>query len=204
MEKTSSAIVRLMYCLFNHDYIVAHGNYAKAAARKSYADDWLYLCLACASQYSLRMMRAIPHPKLTDTPKAVLQKVLIGEYDDEDAVYVLHSITDQSMPSGDTRCNLFVPNEMSVHFGKLFSCAEAHCQLAGMGHRPLIRHSVATRDLSSRMGDEIGRLAQSSGFRVSLARMAYLEYLAQQRQMERREVDENDLTSVCEEIGSER
>ena len=83
----------LLYYLFSEDYIENNEMFRKAAESKNYTDTWLYLALHFIRPLRMTDMERIYHPILPYSSEEVIEKIKNDEFSDNDARYVLLSIT---------------------------------------------------------------------------------------------------------------
>lgn len=178
--------LRLMYFLFNEEYISENDMYASAAESKNFTDTWLYLSLhfICSLRYT--DLSRIYHPDLAGAPEEVICRIQNDEFTDSEARLILLSITERmcmlpftpnktASNNGIGSVKFHIPTSCEVHFGKLFALAEAHWQIAGQTDEPLIRKITTYEDISRYMGEEIGELFLESDFRSRSATKSYLQ-----------------------------
>ncbi|MDW7668863.1 MAG: hypothetical protein SCJ93_08570 [Bacillota bacterium] len=183
----SDEYLEILYCLFNEEYILENDMYVNAAQSKDYVDTWLFLALhfICALRNS-DIVR-ICHPRLTMRPEEVLEKIINGDFPDEDARLTLYSITWRltALPlnpnktmnnSSISSIKLCVPESVEVHIGTLLAIAESHRKINNIpDNEPLIRVISDYDRISRYMGDEIGALFLESNFRSRSANKSYLQ-----------------------------
>lgn len=180
--------LKLLYYLFNEDYIRREKMYKKATESKNYADTWLFLSLHFICSLRTTDMERIPHPTLLKSPISVLKQIKKDQYADSEARQVLLSITSRLclLPLTPNKTNTHknisqikfnVPESCEVHIGTLLSICEAHSCLAGDSKNPLIRKISDYDRISRYMGEEIGSLFLESNFRSRSANKSYLQSL---------------------------
>ena len=178
--------IRLMYYLFNEEYIKAHQMYEKAAESMNYVDTWLYLSLHFICSLRLTDFERIYHPDLIYSPEETIDKIRSNTFSDNDARMTLLSITTRMclLPfspnktkrhSGISSVKFHIPTSCEVHFGKLFALAEAHRHLTGKADTPIIRKVATYKEILRNMGDEIGSLFLTADFRGRSANKSYLQ-----------------------------
>lgn len=184
-----SEYLKIMYYLFNQEYIEENNMYKCAAESKKYVDAWLFLSLhfICALRNS-DLVR-LPHPRLKSAPSVVLEQVTAGTFSDDDAKFTLVSLQTilEYMPrkpnktkdtQGIGNIKLFVPTSIEVHIGKLLAIAEAHHQLSGLSKDDQLIHNIRTyKAIENAMGEEIGELFLESDFRARKANKSYLQMI---------------------------
>lgn len=193
-EETSSAYdphnyLKILYCLYNSEYIDENEMYQQAARSRNYVDTWLFLALHFLCALRTTDLIRIPHPRLSDEPKKVLEQVVSGTFPGYSARAVLYSVVWkldalQLTPhktegvQGISSIKFHVPESAEEHIGTLFAIAEAHFQLSGdQPHKPLI-HVIRTYEQISRyMGEDIGDLFLESNFRTRSANKSYLQMI---------------------------
>lgn len=179
--------LKLMFYLFNEDYITDNEMYFKASQSKNYTDAWLYMSLHFICSLRMTDFERIYHPYLPYSPEEVLKNIANDTFSDYDARMVLLSIIKRMCllpfePSktedknGIPAVKFNVPSSCEVHFGKLFALAEAHFQLSGLDKsNSLIRKITKYEDINRYMGEEIGSLFLESDFRSRSATKSYLQ-----------------------------
>lgn len=182
--------LRILYCMFNVDYIAKNEMYVKAADSKNYIDTWLFISLHFICALRNTDLIRLPHPRLNMSPKAVLEKIRKNQFTDDDARLTLYSITWtlSCLPmkphktlgtQGISDIQFHVPESVEVHMGKLFAIAEAHFQLSGSdsASEPLVRVITSYGQITRYMGEEIGELFLESDFRTRKANKSYLQMI---------------------------
>lgn len=179
--------IKLMYYLYNEEYIEDNDMYQKAAKSKDYTDVWLYMSLHFICSLRLTDLERIYHPDLPYSPEEVLQNISNGTFSDYDARMTILSITKRMclLPftpnknkgkSGIPFIKFNVPSSCEVHIGRLFALAEAHYQLNITDKSiPLIRKITEYHRINRIMGEEIGSLFLESDFRSRSATKSYLQ-----------------------------
>ena len=84
--------LKLLYYLFNDEYIKENDMYAEAAESKDYADTWLYLSIHFLCAMRDTDIIRIPHPILPFSPEEVLEQLKAGKMTDADALVTLSSV----------------------------------------------------------------------------------------------------------------
>lgn len=182
--------LRILFCMFNSDYIDKNEMYVKAADSKNYIDTWLFISLHFICALRNTDLIRLPHPRLNMSPKAVLEKIRKNQFTDDDARLTLYSITWtlSCLPmkphktlgtQGISDIQFHVPESVEVHMGKLFAIAEAHFQLSGSdsASEPLVRVITSYGQITRYMGEEIGELFLESDFRTRKANKSYLQMI---------------------------
>lgn len=180
--------LRMVYHLFNSDYISTHDMYACAAASKDYTDTWLYLSLHFVCAWRDSDLERLPHPHLPYEPVKVLQKVKNNAFPADEARQVLYSIYAylngyMIRPNKTSRydnipsLHLFIPSSIEVHFGILLACAESHYRLNGCQEQSLIRRIYTYQDIRRNMGEDIGSLFLSRNFSARSANKSYMQII---------------------------
>lgn len=177
----------IIYHLYNEEYIQKNDMYRKAADSKQYIDTWLFLAIFCVCSLRLTDVRRIPHPKLSDKPEIILQKIRDGAFTDAEAVAVLNTVVwelqflaltpnkTKKTSNGET-IRIVIPHSVETHLGTLFAIAEAHFLLSGKNaDDPLIERISSYRLIKRYMGDEISDLFKDSDFRVRSANKSFLQ-----------------------------
>ena len=182
--------LKILYCLFNDDFIAKNDMYYHAAESKNYVDTWLFLSLHFLCSIRNTDLLRLPHPRLTDTPETVLEQISNGSFPKASARYTVYSVlwtleALRMVPqktedvSGVSDLKIFVPDSVEVHLGTLFAAAEAHFQLGGyQPETPLIRIISSYKQINRYMGDEIGDLFLSSNFRSRSANKSYMQMIS--------------------------
>lgn len=182
--------LKLFYYLLTPDYIEDNQMYQKAAESKNYLDTWLFLSMhfICSIRYT--DMQRINHPVLPYNAEEVIEKINDNTFTDNDARYVLLTITQRmsvlpltpnktSAHSNIPYVKFHIPKSCEVHFGKLFALAEAHRQLDGTPDEPIIRKIATHKEIERYMGEEIGDLFLYNDFHSRSATKSYLQMLYQ-------------------------
>lgn len=179
--------IKLMYYLYNEEYIEDNDMYQKAALSKDYTDAWLYMSLHFICSLRLTDMERIYHPDLPYSPEEVLQNIGNGTFSDYDARMTILSITKRmcilplavnknKRKTGIPFVKINIPSSCEVHMGRLFALAEAHYQLNNTDTSlPLIRKITEYQKINRIMGEEIGSLFLESDFRSRSATKSYLQ-----------------------------
>lgn len=180
--------LKMLYHLFNPEYIEANNMYAKAADTKEYADIWLYLSLHFVCAFRDTDILRFPHPRLRIAPEELLEKIKSGTYTDSEATTTLYTVLDilkfrQPKPNKTKRYNvpslsIHIPINAEAHIGRLFAIAEAHYQLTEKStNKPLIKATNDFETISKYMGKEIGKLFLEKNFSCRAMNKSYLQGL---------------------------
>lgn len=181
--------LKILYCMFNEDYIEENDMYGKAAESKNYIDTWLFIALhfLCAIRYT-DLVR-FPHPKLPMPAEEVLEQVKNGTFSKANAKYVLCTITQYMATvslkpnktkahTGVSNIKFHVPESIETHIGTLFAIAQAHFELNGLDPEiPLIRAIKTYEQINRYMGEEIGELFLESNFRARAANKSFMQMI---------------------------
>lgn len=177
---------RIMYHMFNEDYIEQNQMYKKACENKDYIDIWLFISLhfVCALRNS--DLIKLPHPALPYEPNDVLAKIRNNEFTKEDALKVIYSVVwnveyRMAKPNKTSRYNVdtikfFIPKSIEEHMGKLFAIAESWYQLKEKDGA-LIRVITDYETINKVMGEEIGNLFLESDFKSRKANKSYMQII---------------------------
>lgn len=193
-EEASSAYdphnyLKILYCLYNPEYIDENEMYQQAARSRNYVDTWLFLALHFLCALRTTDLIRIPHPRLPDQPENILEQVASGTFSGDNARAVLYSIVWrldalQLKPhktegvQGVSSIKFHVPESVEEHVGTLFAIAEAHFQLSkNQPDQPLIRVISTYEQISRYMGEDIGNLFLESNFRTRSANKSYLQMI---------------------------
>lgn len=193
-EEASSAYdphnyLKILYCLYNPEYIDDNAMYQQAARSKNYVDTWLFLALHFLCALRTTDLIRIPHPRLPNRPENILKQVEEGTFPSDNARATLYSIVWrldalQLTPhktegvQGVSSIKFHVPESVEEHVGTLFAVAEAHFQLSGgKADQPLIRVISRYEQISRYMGEDIGDLFLESNFRTRSANKSYLQMI---------------------------
>lgn len=182
--------LKLFYYLLTPDYVEDNQMYQKAARSRNYLDTWLFLSMhfICSIRYT--DMQRINHPVLPYNAEEVIEKISDDTFTDNDARYVLLTITQRMsvLPLTPNKTSAYsnipyvkfhIPKSCEVHFGKLFALAEAHRQLDGTTDEPIIRKITTHKEIERYMGEEIGDLFLYDDFHSRSATKSYLQMLYQ-------------------------
>lgn len=178
--------ISLLYYLFSEDYIENNEMFRKAAESKNYTDTWLYLALHFIRPLRMTDMERIYHPILPYSPEEVIEKIKNDEFSDNDARYVLLSITkrmnwlpltpNKTASSSDVIPISFdIPTSCETLIGKLFALAQAHRNQAGTPDAPIVRKVSTYQEINRYMGEEIGGLFLNNDFRSRSATKSFLQ-----------------------------
>ena len=176
----------LLYYLFSEDYIENNEMFRKAAESKNYTDTWLYLALHFIRPLRMTDMKRIYHPILPYSSEEVIEKIKNDEFSDNDARYVLLSITkrmnwlpltpNKTASSSDVIPISFdIPTSCETLIGKLFALAQAHRNQAGTPDAPIVRKVSTYQEINRYMGEEIGGLFLNNDFRSRSATKSFLQ-----------------------------
>ena len=177
---------RILYHMFNEDYIKENDMYFKAASSKSYIDTWLFISLHFICDLRNSDLEKLPHPIIPYKPEKILEMIREDNFKDEDALKVLYSITyfikfKADKPNKTKSYNVpnikfFVPKSAEVHIGKLFAIAESWYQI-NKSNGSLIRVITNYKDINKNMGEEIGDLFLESNFHTRKANKSYMQII---------------------------
>ena len=179
--------LKILYHLFNGDYIEQNSMYRQATESKNYVDTWLFLSLNFLCALRTTDLVRIPHPKLVSSPEETLKQVASGTFSDADAKAILASVVwhldaimlkpnKTSRISGVSTIKFHVPVSLEVHMGTLFAAAEAHFQLQkNFQDEPLIHVITSYESINRYMGKDIGDLFLESDFRCRSANKSFLQ-----------------------------
>lgn len=183
--------LKLMFVLFNEEYIKENDMYYKASKSKDMTDIWLFLALHFICALRDTDLIRICHPRLTDTPASTIMRIGNGTFTDSEARQVLYSITWRlsSLPltpsktskhAGISSIKLCFPESTEILFGRLFALAEAHrINNKIPDYDPLIRVIKDFKRIKKYMGEDIGDMFLEADFRSRQANKAYLQSIYQ-------------------------
>lgn len=181
--------LKILYHLYNSNYIDDNNMYAKAASSKNYVDTWLFLALHFLCSLRNTDIIRIPHPRLPNEPQIVLDQIKDGSFPEEDARLIVHQIMwDLSAfmltpnktqgISGVAAIKLHIPESVEAHIGILFAAAEAHFQLKPHQEgEPLLRVITTYEQITRYMGEEIGDLFLDANFHTRSANKSYMQMI---------------------------
>lgn len=192
-EKNSAydphSYLNILYHLYNSDYIDENDMYFHASESKNYVDTWLFLALHFLCALRNTDLIRIPHPRLNEDPKIVLEQIGNGTFPEESARLTVYSVLwhleamrltpnkTQGM-QGVGSIKIHIPESVEVHIGTLFAAAEAHFRLSHQKpEEPLIRIITSYEQINRYMGDEIGDLFLDSNFRSRAANKSYMQMI---------------------------
>ena len=191
MQDTISAYdkdtyLKMIYYLFNEDYIQEHELYQKACTYWRTANTWLYLCLNCICALRTTDIEQIPHPKLNSEPNQILNKIEHGNFSDMEARMVCNSILWQLnylpiQPSKTKKYSnipsikLLIPESAIVHFGILFAINEAHFQLHAQKELPFIIAIKKYEQIERYLTEDIAELFIEQDFSSRRANKTYMQ-----------------------------
>ena len=178
--------INLLYYLFSEEYIEDNEMFRKAAESKNYTDTWLYLALHFIRPLRMTDMERIYHPTLPYSSEEVIEKIKNDEFSDNDARYVLLSITKRmswlpltpnktASASNVTPISFDIPTSCETLIGKLFALAQAHRNLIGTPDAPIVRKVSTYQEINRYMGEEIGELFLNNDFRSRSATKSFLQ-----------------------------
>lgn len=179
--------LKILYHIFNSDYISKNSMYRQATSSKNYVDTWLFLSLNFLCALRTTDLVRFPHPRLVTSPEETLEQIASDTFSDADAKIVLASVVwhldaimlkpnKTSRISGVSAIKFHVPASLEVHMGTLFAAAEAHFQLKKISQdEPLIRMITSYESINRYMGAEIGNLFLESNFRCRSANKSFLQ-----------------------------
>lgn len=183
--------LKLMFYLFNDNYIQENEMLAQAASSKDYADTWLYLALHFICALRTTDLERIGHPQLPREPEEVLAAVKEGTWDTSEARKTLLSITTRltylnitpnktQRASNVSQLKFHVPESCQVLIGTLLAVCEAHYHLFEENgiDGPLIRKITDYERISRYMGEEIGEFFLERDFSSRSANKSYLQAVA--------------------------
>lgn len=183
--------LKLMFYLFNDNYIQENEMLAQAASSKDYADTWLYLALHFICALRTTDLERIGHPQLPREPEEVLAAVKEGTWDTNEARKTLLSITTRltylnitpnktQRASNVSQLKFHVPESCQVLIGTLLAVCEAHYHLFEENgiDGPLIRKITDYERISRYMGEEIGEFFLERDFSSRSANKSYLQAVA--------------------------
>lgn len=185
----SNTYLKLVYYLFNEDYIEKNDLYYEAADSKNCADCWLFLSLHFVSASRTTDLRRFPCPELPGdvTPDEILESIKEDRFDDTIGEFALNSMLCK-IKSIDFRPNktkyhngiadikLFVPTSCREHFGRLVAIAAAHYIKNG-SRGEFIRVISTYSRISSYLSEEIGELFLEADFKTVSANKSYLQMI---------------------------
>ena len=194
MDEASSAYdpynyLKILYCLYNPEYIEENEMYEQATASRKYADTWLFLSLHFLCALRTTDLIRIPHPRLSGDPQEILDQVEDGTFPADEARAVLYSVVWrldalQLTPhktegvSGVASIKFHVPESVEEHVGTLFAIAEAHFRIEEeSSDKPLIRVVTTYEQITKNMGEDIGDLFLEANFRTRSANKSYLQMI---------------------------
>lgn len=181
--------LKILYHLYNKDYIEDNDMYALAARSKKYTDTWLFLSMHFLCALRNTDLVRIPHPRLTLAPKDILAQVESGTFSEADARATIYSVLYEleafrptphktQGTSGVASIKLHIPESVETHIGTLFALAEAHFQLSKSDpNKPLIKVITTYSEINRYMGEEIGELFLESDFRARAANKSYMQMI---------------------------
>lgn len=141
---SSDTFLRLVYYLYNQEYIDENLMIEKACESWYTANTWLYLAIHMISAIRDTDLEQLPHPRLSKSPKEIIEAIKSGSYSDAEARLVIQSIHRQLLYfshapnktlkySGISDIKLIIPESATVLLGKLFALVESHILLSEKG-----------------------------------------------------------------------
>lgn len=182
-----SEYIKILFHLFNEEYIKANDMYKKAAHSKNYSDTWLFLAMHFVSSIRMTDLERLYHPRLPKEPQAVLDEIAAGTFTDLDAREVLYSViyklkhlpltpNKTKRSSNVPNIKLEIPHSCETHIGTLLALVEAHQQVENKPG-PMIRRIATYEQINRYMGEEIGTLFFQSNFRCRKANKSFMQAL---------------------------
>lgn len=179
--------LRIMYYLFNEEYIKENEMYQRAADSKNYTDTWLFIALHFIVAIRNTDLVRIPHPKLPVPAEKIIEQVREGTFPSEYARSCLYSVTWRlsAIPltpnktrktRGVSNIKFEVPESAEDLIGTLFALAEAHLQIEGKDE-PVVKIISSYQEINRYMGEEIGDLFLESNFRSKAANKSFMQMI---------------------------
>lgn len=179
--------LKLIYYLFNTEYINENSLYRRAVENKNTIDTWLYLSLHCICALRDTDLYQLPHPRIKGHPSVILESISNGTFSNTNALANINSILWQlknlpivpsktSKYSGISNIKLLIPESTKIHFGILFTIAKCHYILANYSeNEPLIRKTSDYSLISRYLNDDIGNLFIARNFSPISASKTYMQ-----------------------------
>ena len=185
----SETYLRLVYYLFNTDYIEETNVTEKIAISQKSANAFLYLSLHFICGLRDSDLVRLPRPILESEPNEILDAIKDDTFTDQEARAIVNSIEFQIYhfsytPSKTSRHNdisdikFFVPESCRVIVGKYFAALEAHSQVNNIDtSKGLIKVVTDPYALGDAMGEDFFELFLYENFSSRRANKAYLQSL---------------------------
>jgi signal transduction histidine kinase len=179
--------LRLIYYLFNPDYIDKNNTMERISNSIKSADAFLYLSLHCICGVRDSDLVRLPHPFLESDPELILETIANGLFSELEARKIVNSIELQLQwqpytPSKTSNLTdvpdikFFVPESSKSIIGTYFAAAEAHRQITGIPNdQPLVRIIRDAFELGDAMGEDFFQLFLEQNFSSRRANKAYLQ-----------------------------
>lgn len=179
--------LRLIYYLFNPDYIHENNTLERISNSIKSADAFLYLSLHFISGVRDSDLIRLPHPILESDPSIILKSIANGTFSELEARKIVSSIEFQlqwqpytpsktSSHSDVPDIKFFVPESSKSIIGTYFAAAESHRQLMGItSEQPIVRVVRDAFELGEAMGDDLFQLFLEGNFSSRRANKAYLQ-----------------------------
>lgn len=185
----SETYLRLVYYLFNSDYLEETNVTEKIATSQKSANAFLYLSLHFICGLRDSDLVRLPKPILESEPNEILDAIKDDTFSDQEARAIVNSIEFQIYhlnyaPSKTSRhtnisdIKFFVPESCRVIVGKYFAALEAHRQANNIdSSKGLIKVVTDPYDLGDAMGEDFFELFLYENFSSRRANKAYLQSL---------------------------
>lgn len=179
--------LRLIYYLFNPDYIEENNTFERISNSIKSADAFLYLSLHFICGLRDSDLVRLPHPILETDPKSILEAIANKSFSELEARKIVNSVELQlrwqpytpsktSKHSDIPDIKFFVPESSKSIIGTYFAAAEAHRQLMNVPNdQPSIRIIRDAFELGEAMGDDFFQLFLEENFSSRRANKAYLQ-----------------------------
>lgn len=179
--------LRLVYYLFNPDYIEENNTWERISTSIKSADAFLYLSLHFICGIRDSDLVRLPHPILETDPQSILEAIAYGTFTELDAKKIVNSVEFQLRwqpytPSKTSKYSdipdikFFVPESSKSIIGTYFAASEAHRQLMNIpNNQPIIRIARDAFELGEAMGDDFFQLFLEENFSSRRANKAYLQ-----------------------------
>lgn len=158
--------LKLVYYLFNPDYIDENDTMERIAQSMKSANAFLYLALHFICGIRDKDLVRLPHPILKSAPEEILNKITEGKFTDLEARKIVNSVEYQLMwqpytPSKTSKYSdvpdikFFVPESSRTIIGTYLAAVEAHQQILSLTNdQPLVREVRDAFELGDAMGDD--------------------------------------------------
>lgn len=179
--------LRLFFVLFSDTSIEENNFYQIIAQNQKSAVALLFLSLHMICALRDGDIKNLPHPKLMNGPKTVLEQIANNEFSDTDALIAVEKIlleieTLQPSPTKTAHhknmpyIKLFIPESIKVHFGILFAAAEAHNIISG-NKKGYLFPITSYENFQEYLGDDVAEIFWDEDYSTRRMNKTYLQII---------------------------